>query len=230
MAWPAGQGQHHGQGVATPFVPACVQDGVELALEVGLERVEQPQVIGAVSIEEGELPLLVVQVDADAVGVAGHGQGHPRAAEGLVHPTLLQADEPHAVLWGLVQLALATGRALDDPQAPVALAAHHHLPVVAAAGEAPAGQDARAIVEALGLAGAPLGQEPALHHCVALGELQERVGRGGIQLEGLWGWERSETRFQAMKEAEGPARGRLMGGPSSLGEEPSRPHPRTRGV
>lgn len=187
-------------------MPARVQDGVELALEVGLERVERPQVVRAVGVEEGELALLVVQVDADAVRVAGHGQGRPRAAEGLVHPALLQADEPHAVPWGLAQLALATGCALDDPQAPVALAAHHHLPVVAAAGEAPAGQDASAVVEALGLAGAPLGQEPTLHHRVALGELQEWVGRGRIQLEGLRSWERSEEMcIQASQKAAGPA-------------------------
>ena len=61
---------------------------------------------------------------------------------------------------------------------------------MAAAGEAPAGQDTCAVIEAFGLAGAPLGQEPTLHHRVALGELQEWVGRGRIQLEGLWGWGR----------------------------------------
>ena len=188
LAGPTGWWQHHGQGVAAPLVPARVQDGVQLALEVGLERVEWPQVVGAVSVEEGELPLLVVQVDANAVGVACHGQGHPGAAEGLVHAALLQANEPHAVLRGLAQLALAAGRALNDPQAPVALAAHCHLPVVAATGEAPAGQDTGAVVEALGLAGAPPGQEPTLHHRVALGELQEWVGRGRVQLEGLRGW------------------------------------------
>lgn len=190
VAGPAGWWQHHGQGVAAPLMPARVQDGVQLALEVSLERVEWPKVVRAVGVEEGELPLLIVQVDADAVGVARHGQGHPGAAKGLIHSALLQADEPHTMLWGLAQLALAAGRALDDPQAPVALAAHHHLPVVAAAGEASAGQDARAVIEALRLAGAPLGQEPTLHYRVALGELQERVGRGWIQLEGLWGWGR----------------------------------------
>ena len=184
---PAGRGQHQRQRVATLLVPARVQDGVELALEVSLERVERPQVIGPVSIKEGELTTLVVQVDADAVGVAGHRQGHPRAAEGLVHPALLQANEPHAILRGLAQPALATGRALDDPQAPVALAAHHHLPVVTAAGEAPAGQDTGTVVKALWLAGSPLGQEPTLHHRVALGEFQEWVGGGGVQLEGLRG-------------------------------------------
>lgn len=168
-------------------MPACVQDGVELALEVSLECVEWPQVIRAVSIEEGELSLLIVQVDANAVGVASHRQGHPWAAEGLVHPALLQADEPHAMLWGLAQLALAAGCALDDPQAPITLTAHHHLPVVVAAGEAPAGQDTGTVVEALRLAGTPLGQEATLHHRVALGELQERVGSGRVQLEGLRG-------------------------------------------
>lgn len=177
---PAGRGQHHREGVAAPFVPARVQDGVELALEVSLERVEQPQVVGAVSIEERELSTFIVQVDADAVRAAGHRQGQPGAAEGLIHTALLQADEPHAVLRGLAQLALATGRALDDPQAPVALVAHRDLPVVAAPGEAPAGQDARTVVKALRLAGPPLGQEAALHHRVALGEFQEGVGGGRV--------------------------------------------------
>lgn len=168
-------------------MPACVQDGVELALKISLECVEWSQVIWAVSIEEGELSLLIMQIDANAVGVSGHGKGHPRAAKSLIHPALLQANEPHAMLWGLAQLALATGCALDDSQAPVALDAHHHLPVVAATGEAPAGQDTGAVVKALRLAGAPLGQEPTLHHCVALGEFQEWVGCGGIQLERLRG-------------------------------------------
>lgn len=168
-------------------MPACVQHGVELALKVSLECVEWTQVIQAVSIEEGELSLLIMQIDADSVGVSSHRQGHPWAAKGLIHPALLQANEPHAMLWGLGQLAFATGCAFDDPQAPVALAAHHHFPVVAATGEAPTGQDTSTIVKALGLAGTSLGQEPTLHHRVALGELQERMGCGRVQLERLRG-------------------------------------------
>lgn len=168
-------------------MPAYVQDGVELALEISLECVERPQVIWAVSIEEGELSLIIMQIDTNAVGVSGHRQGHPRAAKGLIHPALFQTNEPHAMLWGLAQLALSTDCALHDPQAPVALAAHHHLPVVATTREAPTGQDTSTIVEALRLVGVSLGQEPTLHHRVALGELQEGVGCGRIQLESLWG-------------------------------------------
>lgn len=158
-------------------------------MEVSLECVNRSQVIKAIGIEEGELPLLIVQVDPDAVGVARHGQRHPWTAEGLVHAALLEADQPCTMFWGLGQLALTAGGALDDAQAPVTLAAHHHLPVMSATGEAPGGQDTGAVIEALGLAGTPLGQESTLYHCVAFGELQEWVGSGGIQLERLRGWE-----------------------------------------
>lgn len=183
VARPTGWWQHHSQRVAASLVPARVQDGVQLALEVSLEGVEWPQVIWAIGVEESEFPLLVVQVDPDAVWVARHWQWHPWAAEGLIHPALLQADQPHAMLWGPVELTLAAGRALDDPQAPVTLAAHHHLPVVAATGEAPAGQDTGAVVKALGLAGMALSQEPTLHHRVALGEFQQGVGCGRVQFQ-----------------------------------------------
>jgi hypothetical protein len=41
-------------------MPTCVQDRVQLALEVSLESIECPQIIRTVSVKERELTLLIV--------------------------------------------------------------------------------------------------------------------------------------------------------------------------
>lgn len=63
--------------------------------------------------------------------------------------------------------------------------AHNHLPVVLAAGEALAGEDAVAGVETLGVA-VPALVEPTLHHRVTLEELQEGMCCHRVQLQCLW--------------------------------------------
>lgn len=63
--------QDDGRGVGPSLRPAQVHDGVELALELRLEGVDGAELVGVVSIVEGQLTLLVVQVDADALGPRG---------------------------------------------------------------------------------------------------------------------------------------------------------------
>lgn len=71
----------------------------------------------------------------------------------------------------LAQLAFAARCPLDDAQAPVALGANKHLPVMPAPGEALVGQDAVAGVKALRIA-VPALIETTLHNRVSLGQLQ----------------------------------------------------------
>lgn len=136
------------------------------------------------------------------MGVASHWQWQTWAAESLIHPALFQTNQPYTVLRGLAQLALAAGCALDDSQAPVTLATHHHLPVMAAPREALAGQDTSAVVEALGLASPSLGKEATVDHRVALRELQERVGSSWVELERFWSWKRKRPGVGTQRPAD----------------------------
>lgn len=108
--------------------------------------------MGAVAdVVEGDLSCLVVQEDPDAPGPHTQGQGGAGYGQGLVDAPIQQPQHPVTIVGGEEDRAFPGSSLLAQPQAPLRLISHLHLPVVAAREEARSAQHHWGAAEPLGV-------------------------------------------------------------------------------
>lgn len=106
---------------------AGAEVGTELARELLSEGVEPGHVIGVVEDEEA---LVIVQEDAHLVKLVTDVEPCPGLCAGAVLVTVVHNDAVEAAARLNLNAAFATGSLVGQPNHPLGLLCHHHLPVV----------------------------------------------------------------------------------------------------
>lgn len=131
------------------------------------------------------MPLIVIQVDADAGGVPVVGDGDAAVFPVGIQP-VLQAYAPVALRRGKADVAFPVAGDGGDPEVPDAFVFHIHLPVVLPAGVLGCGEDTAEAGEAARQVRQVLATDVALLHlCVKVWDGQVRVGSVRVQGEVL---------------------------------------------
>lgn len=111
---------------------AGAEVGAELAGKLLSEGVEPGHVIGVV---EDEQALVIVQEDAHLVELVSDVEPGPGLCARAVLVTVVHHDAVEAAAGLDLDAALATGSLVGQPNHPLGLLCHHHLPVVDTATE-----------------------------------------------------------------------------------------------
>ena len=167
-------------GVALPGAEV----GAELAWELLTEGVEPRHVVGVV---EDEQALVVVQEDAHLVELVTDVEPRPGLRAGAVLVAVVHDDAVEAAAGLDLDAALAACGLVRQPDHPLGLLCHHHLPVVDAATEGLRTQHRHLHVEALGRVLQRLWVQVAIGHDGAVvGQNQALVGGARVQGQGGW--------------------------------------------
>lgn len=125
---------------------AGAEVGAELARKLLSEGVEPGHVIGVVEDEEA---LVIVQEDAHLVKLVTDIEPRPGLCAGAVLVTVMHNDTVEAAARLNLDAAFATGSLMGQPNHPLGLLCHHHLPVVDTATEGFRAQHRHLYVKAL---------------------------------------------------------------------------------
>lgn len=74
---PVRMGKDQGMFVVSSVMPADIQQGVDLPLDLQSETVYEAQLIRTVAVIEGQASALIVQEESNPAGWTQHGQDHP---------------------------------------------------------------------------------------------------------------------------------------------------------
>jgi len=178
-------GDHQGLCVSAPQKATQEEEWPEVPKKLVGEGVN----VGAVAhVVKGNFSCLVVQEDPDAPGSHAQRQRGDGCGEGLIVAPVLQPQHPVPVVWGEEDVAFAAGRLPAQPQAPLGLVSHLHLPVAAAREEDLTPQHHRHGAEPLG--DVEEGQKqllaPVPHALAVLGHGEIRVCCLGVQSHVHW--------------------------------------------
>ena len=148
---------------AARIVLSRAKERIHWLVKASVKHVQSPHRHG---VAETQMPLIVIQVDADAGGVPVVGDGDAAVFPVGIQP-VLQAYAPVALRRGKADVAFPVAGDGGDPEVPDAFVFHIHLPVVLPAGVLGCGEDTAEAGEAARQVRQVLATDVALLHlCV----------------------------------------------------------------